>query len=132
MILMRTNYRYLVLLLIAGMFSIAALAQNTTISGTIKNSATNEMVSAVSITIKGTGAGTYTDDKGNFKITTSQKLPVTLVISSVNYSTKEVVVTSASQNVDVDLVQSTNILAEGVVVAASRVAERLLEAPVSI
>jgi outer membrane receptor protein involved in Fe transport len=129
---MRTDYRYLVLLLIAGMFSIAALAQNTTISGTIKNSSTNEMVSAVSVEIKGTGAGTYTDDKGNFKITTSKKLPITLVVSSVNFSTKEVVVTSASQDIDVALVPSTNILAEGVVVAASRYAERILEAPVSV
>ncbi len=128
---MRQNYRYLALTLMAGMFSIAALAQSITISGKVSNQTSGEVVSAVSVLIKGSAAGTYTDDRGNFKITTSQKLPITLLFSSVGFSTKEMVVSTAAQNLDVRLVPSV-MLAEAVVVAASRTPERILEAPVSI
>ena len=75
---MRRTSCYLALLLMAGMFSMAVRAQNVTISGTVQNSATKESVPAVSVTVKGTDQGTYSDDKGNFKLIVP-KLPVTLV-----------------------------------------------------
>jgi outer membrane receptor protein involved in Fe transport len=126
---MRKSSRYLALLLMAGMFSIAALAQNV-ISGTVQNSSTKESVPAVSIAVKGTGQGTYTDDKGNFKLTVT-KLPVTLVFSSVGYEDKEVSVTTASADVTVDFIPAT-ALGQEVVVAATRTPQRILESPVSI
>jgi outer membrane receptor protein involved in Fe transport len=127
---MRKSSRYLALLLMAGMFSIAALAQNVTISGTVQNSSTKESVPLVSVTVKGTNQGTYTDDKGNFKITLA-KLPVTLVFSSVGYEDKEVSVTTASADITVDFVPAT-ALGQEVVVAATRTPQRILESPVSI
>ncbi len=127
---MRKSYRYLAAWLIAGTISIAALAQNVTISGTVQNSSTKESVPAVSVTVKGTSQGTYTDDKGNFKLTVS-KLPVILVFSSVGYEDKEVSVTTASTVITVDFVPST-ALGQEVVVAATRTPQRILESPVSI
>ena len=128
---MRKNYRYLAMLLMAGMFSIAALAQSITLSGTVTNRSNNQMVQSVSVLIKGSSVGTYTDESGKFTFTTSHSLPLTLVFSSVGFATAEHVVTSASQNISVALEPSI-LLAEGVVVSATRSPERVLDAPVTV
>ncbi len=127
---MRKVTSYLVSLLLANILTVTAFAQNTTISGNVKNSATKENASAVSVTIKGSSSGTFTDDKGNFRIST-KSLPVTLIFSSIGYALQEVTVTSASQAVSVDFVPS-NALGQEVVVSASRVPQKILESPVSI
>src|SRR4051812_23425234 len=120
------------LLMAMCMFALSAFAQQSvTVSGSVKNSKTKEAVSAVSVTIKGTSYGTFTDDKGDFKITTTQKLPFTLVFSSVGFADKEVSVISNNESINVDF-ETKYAMGDEVVVAASRVAERILESPVSI
>jgi outer membrane receptor protein involved in Fe transport len=114
--------------LLANMFTIAAMAQ-TTISGNVRNSATKEGAGAVSVTVKGGTAGTFTDDKGNFKLSV-KSLPVTLLISSVGYELQEVTVNSAEM-LQVEF-KPTNVLGTEVVVSANRVPQRILESPVSI
>lgn len=112
--------------------ALTVLAQkNVTIAGNVKNSATNESVASVSVIIKGTGEGTYTDDRGNFKITTSQKIPFTLVFSSIGFATKSVDVTSASQMINITF-DPAAALGQEVVVSATRTPTRILESPVSI
>jgi len=112
--------------------AISAMAQNAgTIAGTVKNATTGETVAAVSITVKGTSVGTFTDDKGTFRLKVSQKAPYTLVFSSVGFENQEQVVSAGASKVDVSLKQSFTLGTE-VVVAASRVAERILESPVTI
>lgn len=128
---MRKSLRCLALCLIAGLASIAAVAQTITIKGTVRNAATKQSVPAVSVTIKGTSTGTYTDENGNFSFTTTQKPPFTLVVSSINFESKEVAITDAAANVDVDLV-ATSALGQEVVVAATRSVQRALDAPVTI
>lgn len=127
---MRKSSRYLATLLMAGIFSIAALSQNVTISGTVRNGTTKEVAASISVTVKGTNQGTYTDEKGDFKLTVA-KLPVTLVFSSVGYEDKEVSVASATTNLSIDLNPETT-LGQEVVVAATRMPQRYLESPVSI
>lgn len=105
--------------------------QSTTVSGSVKNSKNKEAISAVSVGIKGGTSGTYTDDKGNFRFTTVQRPPFTLVISSVGYANKEVNVSSNNQTINVEIEPSFT-LGDEVVVAASRIPERILESPVSI
>ncbi|MEP6748877.1 MAG: TonB-dependent receptor [Bacteroidota bacterium] len=128
---MRKNQRYLALLLIAALFSFTAAAQTITVTGNVKNSGSKEGVPAVSVTVKNSSAGTFTNEKGDFKLVTSQKLPVTLVISSIGFATKEVDVASLSSPVQVDFVPASSLGAE-VVISASRVPQRILESPVSI
>ncbi|OQP52567.1 TonB-dependent receptor [Niastella yeongjuensis] len=111
------------------MITIAASAQ-TTISGTVRNSTNKEIIPFATVSIKGSSAGTFTDDKGSFRLTTPHALPLTLVVSSVGFSAKEVAVSSAG-TVEIDLEPGTSLGAE-VVVSASRVPERILESPVSI
>ena len=112
--------------------AISAMAQNAgTITGTVKNGTSGETIAAVSVTVKGSSVGTYTDDKGTFKLNVSQKTPYTLVFSSVGFENLEQVVNAGTAKVDVSLKQSFTLGTE-VVVAASRVAERILESPVTI
>ena len=109
----------------------ASAQQSTTVSGSVKNGKSKDAISAVSVTVKGGTTGTFTDDKGNFKFSTVQKLPFTLVFSSVGYTNKEVVVKNNNEVVDVSI-DASFTLGDEVVVAASRVPERILESPVSI
>ena len=97
----------------------------------MRNSLTQEPVPSASITIKGSAAGTFSDEKGNFRLTTSQKVPLTLVISSVSFETQEVLVSDASTPVQIEFKPGSSLGVE-VVVSASRVPERILESPVSI
>jgi outer membrane receptor protein involved in Fe transport len=127
---MRKFTSYLVAMLMANLFTMAVSAQSTTISGNVKNTATNESVPAVSVTIKGTDVGTFTSDKGNYKIT-AKSFPVTLVFSSIGYTSQEVTVTAASASTDVSFVPN-NALGTEVVVSATRVSQKIMESPVSI
>ncbi|WP_431209710.1 carboxypeptidase-like regulatory domain-containing protein [Puia sp. P3] len=114
------------------LFSLSASPQSSvTITGNVSNSNGNDRVPAVSVTIKGSSAGTFTDDRGNFRLTTTQSLPLVLVFSSIGFELQEVSVSSASQPLHIVL-KPTSTLGTEVVVAASRVPERIMESPVSV
>src|SRR5215203_5203672 len=128
---MSKSLRFTAACLITALFSLQALAQTVTISGTVRNSISKEGVPAVSIVIKGTSTGTYTDDKGAFSFSTSAKLPLTLVFTSVGFELKEVEVSNATSALEIDLV-SVSTLGQEVVVAANRTPQRIIDAPVTI
>ena len=125
------NYPSFLISAVLVFFSLQAFSQSATISGNIKNAVGNESVPAVSVIIKGTNIGTFTDERGNFKITTTKQPPYVLVISSIGFETQELTVTNASEFLHVSVKPASSLGAE-VVVAASRVPERILESPVSI
>ncbi len=128
---MRKKFRFFTLLILANIFSIVAFAQNATINGNIKNSSTGDDVPAVSVTVKGSGSGTYTSDRGNFTLITNASFPLTLVISSIGYELKEVAVPNASSLVNISLTPAST-LGQEVVIAATRTPSRILESPVTI
>lgn len=128
---MRNFIRCLFSLQIMCMFALTSFSQSTIITGNIKNGASGEAVPSVSVIVKGSSSGTFTDDKGNFRLTTNRKLPVTLMISSIGFESQEVVVTDPANSIAVSLVPGSSLGTE-VVVSASRVPERILESPVSI
>lgn len=127
---MRKSYSFLAAWLMACLISFSAYAQSITISGTVKNSTTKEGVPAVSIAVKGTSKGTYTNSDGEFTLTVP-KLPVVLVFTSIGFDSQEVSVTDASQPVVVDF-KVNSALGQEVVVAAARAPQRLLESPVTV
>ena len=127
---MRKVTSYLVAFLLANIITIGAFAQNVTINGNVRNSSTKEGSGAVSVIVKGEDNGTFTDDKGNFRLTV-KKLPVTLLISSVGYELQEVTVSNAASLTQVEF-SPTNALGQEVVVAANRVPQKIMESPVSI
>src|SRR6185436_19302440 len=94
-------------------------------------SQTKDNLSAVSVSIKGGGGGTYSDEKGNFRLVTTKNPPFTIVISSIGYTDKEVNITSATAPVNVELELSFGIIPE-IVVGGSRYPESILVSPVTI
>jgi len=125
------NLKFLLLLFVLSLCTAAINAQQNTISGKVKNSKTNESLAAVSVTLKGSTIGTYTDDKGAFSLTTNQKFPFTLVFSSVGFADKEFTVTEGTKSLEISLDVKYS-MGDEVVVAASRVSEKIVESPVSI
>ncbi|MDP4151075.1 MAG: TonB-dependent receptor, partial [Bacteroidota bacterium] len=124
--------RLAIVMLTSAFFSAATFAQSqVTISGNVHNALNRDAVPAVSVSIKGTGAGTYTDDKGNFRITTNHALPLVLVFTSIGFELQELTVSDASAHLQIEF-KPVSVLGTEVVVAASRVPERILESPVSI
>ncbi|CAF3766572.1 unnamed protein product [Rotaria sp. Silwood1] len=115
---------------VASLICLSATAQKGTIvSGSVKVVKSGEAIAAVSVTIKGTSLGTFTNEKGEFKFTTTQKPPFTLVLSSVGYASKEVNFTGDAVKVELTVAET---LGQEVTVSASRVSERVLESPVTI
>lgn len=127
---MRKGFRFLAAWFSASLLSIAALAQNITISGTVRNSVTSELVPAVSVLVKGTNQGTFTNSDGQFSLSV-EKLPVTLVISSVGFELIEMNVSDPQATLDISF-KPISTLGQEVVVAATRTPTRILESPVTI
>ncbi|MES1249315.1 MAG: carboxypeptidase-like regulatory domain-containing protein, partial [Chitinophaga rupis] len=104
------------------------------ISGKIYDSVNNQSLNGASIRIKGSAAGTVAAADGTFHLKTSQKLPLTLVFSSIGYKTQEFTVRDkedGSRGISISL-NSQNVLVDQVVVTASRVSESILRSPVTI
>src|SRR5690349_9643060 len=101
---MKKSTPQLLFLVIAIFISSICFAQSeTVVTGIIKNKQTKESIPAVSVVIKGSAEGAYTDDKGNFRFSTSQKPPFTLAISSIGYETKEVTYTTSGESTEIEL-----------------------------
>jgi outer membrane receptor protein involved in Fe transport len=106
-------------------------AQSVTITGKISNGDSKEAVPAASVILKGGTAGTYSDNHGNFKLTINHSLPFTLVITSIGYEPKEVLVESVSSTLEIAM-KPTSVIGTEIVVSATRSQIRSLESPVSI
>ncbi len=110
--------------------SFAASAQNATISGVVKSASNGEAITQASIIIRGTTQGTTSDDKGNFRISTSKSFPFTLIISAINFTTQEIEIKS-NQEVNA-LLEASFLVGDVLVTAGTRTPVRVLESPVSI
>lgn len=108
--------------------SFAAMAQ-TVIKGKVTDG--KEPVIGANVTVKGTTEGTVTDIDGKFELSTNQPTPVTLIFSMVGMTNQEVMVEGSKDDVSVTLSEETSLLND-VVVAASRIEEKILESPVTI
>ncbi|MEN3323540.1 TonB-dependent receptor [Mariniflexile soesokkakense] len=102
--------------LILGLFFPLAIAAQGIISGTITEAGTNTPLPGANIIIKGTTTGAISDFDGKFSIEAAA-FPVTVVVSSVGFNTKEVKVTSA-QNIIVSLQEGVSL--DEVVLVGSR------------
>src|SRR5687768_16547297 len=105
---MRKTCRLLLFLLAANISTITGYAQAVTISGTVRNSITKEPIPSVSVIVKGSTSGTFTNDKGAFKLNVD-KIPVVLIVSSVGYENQELTVSSIGTDVALDLVPASSL-----------------------
>lgn len=100
--------------ILLGLLSITdnAFAQTNTVRGRVTNAA-GEAVSGASVQVKGTTTGTTTDNAGNFTISAARG--AVLVVSSVNYATREINI-GTNTTVNFILTSSTDDLGEVVVI----------------
>lgn len=104
--------------------------QTYTVSGSVQEKGTNEILAGVNIIVKGTTVGTITNDNGEFFLDVNQ-LPAVLIFSFVGFQPAEVNVTDAGHKVNVAL-EFSSLLAQEIVVTASRLEESILKSPVAI
>src|SRR5690242_20098967 len=85
----------LLLILVASLHSVTAVAQGTTVHGTV-NDANGKPLGSVTVSIKGSTVGTHTNTGGQFSLMVPGPKSV-LVFSSVGFTTKEITVGSQTE-----------------------------------
>lgn len=128
---MRKFCKCLSFFIIGNLFSMLVFAQEKTLKGAVTDEVTGESVPAVSVTVKGTGEGTYTDEKGQFSLDIKGSLPATLIISSIGYQKQELTASNVSTFLKVSMVPEST-LGQEVVVAATRTPSSIMTSPVTI
>lgn len=116
------------------LISVSAFSQNNpqinaNIKGKVIDAITNEPLIGATVSIKGTTNGGQTDVNGEFKLTTGQKLPFTLIITYVGYQTKEETINSS--DITLKLEPLSNILSD-VIITSRRRQESAQEVPIPI
>lgn len=89
-------------------------AQNVTVSGKVSNRANGDPLSGATVSIKGSTSATQTDATGNFSISTT--VGSVLRISFIGMAEREIIVTSSTNQVPVELDPLSNSMNEVVVV----------------
>ena len=105
-----------------------SFAQN--IEGVVTTSE-NIPLEAVNVVIKGTTNSTVTDNSGKFIIDSKGRLPITLLVQYVGYTTSEIEVTSIPVNPIQIALKEENELIE-VVVSSRRRIEKVQDVPIAI
>jgi len=119
------------LVLFAALFLLKTSEAQTVIRGTVHDQNSKESIPAVSVTVEGKRDGDYTDDKGRFHFSVAYPLPLSLKISSIGYETRHVQVSSANEQLNIELKPAAS-MGEEVVVSASRSEQKKLTSPVTI
>ncbi len=107
--------------------------RNTTLKGKVVDTETREPLAGAQLQIRSKGVGTVADANGDFKleVTFQGDESLDLEVSYLGYSPLVLKVNAQSQGLAINL-QSTAVLGAEVVITGSRVAESILESPVSI
>ena len=96
-------------LTLIGLFCVNLIFAQTTVSGSVSDSDSNEPIPGVNIIVQGTTDGTNSDFDGNFSFSTTQSFPFTVVVSSVGFGSKSIQVTSADQVLNISLDPGENL-----------------------
>lgn len=112
-------------------FGSLSMMGQTTISGTVKDAKSGELLPGANIKVSRKTVGTSTDFDGFFELKVSDNPPFTIEISMIGYETAEVQITKNNQKVEVNLSENETSLDE-IVVSASRTPERIMESPVTV
>jgi hypothetical protein len=111
------------------LFSAIGSAQ-TTVSGTVLDSETDQPIPGVHITARNSKTGASTDFNGNFQLEVNQTPPFTIEASSVGFNSSIISIKTNNQKVEFKLREGT--LLNEIVISASRTPERIFESPVTI
>ena len=117
-------------LTLIGLFCVNLIYAQTTVSGSVIDSDSNEPIPGVNIIVQGTTDGTNSDFDGNFSFSTTQSLPFTVEVSSIGFGSKSIQVTSADQVLTIALDPGENL--DEIIVSASRRPQKIQDAPASV
>lgn len=110
------------------LFAFVSISTGQSVSGTVTDEKGNPLIGA-NVYVEDTFIGTTTNLDGEYFLETNLEFPFTLVVSYIGYDMKKIEVTN--ENFNVTLVEKA-FMANEVVVAASRIKESYLSAPVSV
>lgn len=104
-----------------------------TIEGIVEDASTNEPIIGANVVVKGTSNGTTTDVNGKFSLSLSnqQSLPITLQISFIGYSSREIEITSVTRELKVLLQEDAEMLGE-VSIIEQRLSEKQRESALTV
>jgi TonB-linked SusC/RagA family outer membrane protein len=91
LVVKRSLYGLMCLMLMSSVFSYGKTEQGRTITGTITSSEDNTGLPGVNVIVKGTSTGTVTDIEGNYSLDVPAN-GVALVFSSVGFTTQEIMI----------------------------------------
>ncbi len=100
------------------------------LTGTLKDSKTNEPVIGAIISIKGLNQGTSSDEKGNFSLL-APAIPFTISISNIGYKNTEYTVKSIEKPLRIQM-KSDDVSLEEVEVIARGLSEKQKESPLTV
>ncbi|XHR97857.1 carboxypeptidase-like regulatory domain-containing protein [Mucilaginibacter sp. UC70_90] len=89
------------------------------LSGKVNDDQSKPLIGAT-VSIKGTTNKTSTDTTGKFSLTTSAKLPYTLVFTAIGYQPQEFYIKNANSAVNITLTTQSLLVNEVVVTASVR------------
>ncbi|PQJ80173.1 TonB-dependent receptor [Polaribacter porphyrae] len=112
-------------------FGSLAMVAQTTVTGTVKDAKTGDLLPGANIKISNKAVGTNTDFDGNFVLKVEDNPPFTLEISMLGFQTEKVQIIKNNQKIEVSLKENETSLDE-IVVSASRTPERIMESPVTV
>jgi iron complex outermembrane recepter protein len=119
-------------LLLFLLFGYSALNAQMNVTGTVKDNKGNPLQGAA-VTVRETGQGTATDDKGVFSLIILQKNKVTIDVSFVGYASQARVVDSANANTSIDFVLADGNSSMGEVVVTASSSRRVQQVtPMSV
>ena len=98
--------------------------------GKVVDGETGDPMFSASVTVDGTTKGVMTDFDGRFNIGVAS-LPVTLNVSFIGYSLKQVSVTQANQRIEVKLMPDQVLIEEAEVIGA-RISDKQKQAPLTV
>ncbi len=107
------------------------MAQQTSVSGSVVDAITGEVLPGTTIIVKGKVVGTTSDINGEFFFSITLPPPFTLVFSSLGYEIKEISITEESQEIEVRL-RTEALIETQFVVSGSRTEESVLQSPAAI
>lgn len=123
---MKTSYYFTI---VAFFFLCSAVSAQSTISGTVKDQETGELLIGATVRVQGTTVGTSTDIDGNFQLSLPEGKD-SLVVSYIGYQTKSVALDGRS-NIEILLAMEGNELDEVVVVGYGRQKKREITGAIS-
>lgn len=118
-------------LLFTFLFLIHCSVAGQSLKGVVKDSKSKEVLIGATVAVKGGSIGVTTDLDGQFNLTGAGPFPITLTVSYIGYTSKEVVVKASADFTTILLSSNEKVLKE-VSVVESRLTEKQRESALTV